>query len=315
MSGLLNLIWLLLAISLLAWALGNVVAIALGALPPARSIRSERRRLWLLAALPGVFPLVSALSLVALSLAKALNWINDHCQDHLQHHPHFCLEHLPDLALSLSQSSPVIVIASGLLVLMATRIGAQFRQHRRSALLQRLVPAASRLNHFQDSRPLAFAMGVRRPTIFLSSGMKQWLTKHQQRLVVAHEAAHIRNHDVIKNIAFEVLLSLHLQRRGLRRRWRLSAEVLADQQVARRFDALELAEVLVSLERAKLSSLYAMAITGGDTQTRIQELLVLEGAPAHPWLEWMIYPAVLALPALAAFHHHAVESLIGLWLA
>lgn len=314
MSDLLNLVWLFLVVCLLAWALGNAVAMALSALPPAPSTRKERHRLWLLAALPWLFPLLTCLSLVALSLAKTLNWIDDHCRDHFQHHPHFCFEHLPDLALTFAQSSPVVLVASGLLVLLMTRIFAQVKQHRKGALLQRLVPALSRLNQFQDPRPLAFVMGIRQPRIFLSSGLKQWLTKRQQRLVVAHEAAHIRNHDVMKNVVFEVLLSLHLQRKILRQRWSLSTELLADQQVARRFDALELAEVLVSLERAKFSSPHPVAITGGITQTRIQHLLAPVETTEHSQLEWLTYLVLLALPTLAAFHHHALESLFGLWL-
>ena len=314
MMGWLNLLWMLLVASLVTWTLGNLLTMAFSRLPPARQIQNERRRLWLLVGLPWLLPLTAFIALSGASLAKALNWIDDHCLQHFRHHPHFCFEHLPDFALSVSQSLPVVIATSSLLALLTVRLFNQVKQHQSDSLLQKLLPMGSRLKHFEDSRPLAFAMGIRQPAIFISSGLKQWLSKSQQRLVLAHEAAHIRNHDVIKDALFELLLGAHLSRKTLRKRWRLSTEVLADKCVVQRFDALELAEVLIKLERANIGTQQPLSITGGNTQTRIQYLMEPGAGSDSISFEWLLYFLLIALPVLAVIHHHSIETLLGWWL-
>ena len=312
--GWLNLLWMLLVVSLVTWALGNFLTMAFSKLPPARQIHRERRRLWLLASLPWLLPFTAIIALSASSLAKALNWIDDHCLQHDRHHPHFCFEHLPDFALSLSQSLPVAIATGSLLILLAMRMFHQVKHYKSGSLLQKLLPKGARLKHFSDPRPLAFALGIRRPVIFLSSGLKQWLTKRQQRLVLAHEAAHIRNHDGIKNTLFELLLGIHVQRKSLLHRWHVSTEILADSHVSRRFDALELAAVLIKLERAKLTVTQPLSITGGSTQTRIQYLVKQEATPDSFSFEGLLYLLLCTLPVMAAIYHHEIETVLGWWL-
>ncbi|MDO3385308.1 M56 family metallopeptidase [Gilvimarinus sp. SDUM040013] len=284
------------------------------ALPSAKQVDSERRRLWLLAGMPWLLPATAIAALFASSLAKAMNWIHDHCLQHLQHHPHFCFEHLPEIALGLAQSLPVAIATLGFLILLAARLIRQAKDHDRVKLLQKLLPNGARLKHFHDSRPLAFALGIRRPAIFLSSGLKQWLTKRQQRLVLAHEAAHIRNRDGLKNALFECLLVAHLHRTNLRQRWHLSTEVLADECVAQQYDALELATILVKLERAKIATTQHLSITGSNTQLRIQHLIQKDERPDSFSFEVLLYGMLFAVPVMAIIHHHVIETVLGWWL-
>lgn len=310
----LNLLWMLLSVSLMAWMIGNLISLLVSTLPTTRDINRERRRLWALASLPVALPLACLFALISSATAKALNVIDDHCFEHFQHHPHFCFEHLPDIAIAASHSLPVIAASASLLILVTYSACIQISQHRRGSLLRRLMPLKSRLKRVPDSRPLAFVLGIREPTIFLSEGLYRLLSKRQQRLVLAHETAHIRNFDVIKNVIFELLLSLHLRRRTLRRRWRLSTELLADAQVARRFDRFELAKVIIDLERSRKNQLQPVSIYGSDTQMRVKQLIepVTMTAPAR--FEWLIYTLSLAIPVMAAIHHHALETLLGWWL-
>lgn len=313
--GWLNLLWMFLVISLTTWAIGNGAAMLFSALPRAQQVENERRRLWFLAALPWLLPVTAISALTASSVAKVMGWIHDHCLQHVQHHPHFCFEHLPEFALALSQSLPILIATLGFLTLLVIRFAGLAKEYDQVNLLHKLLPHNSQLKFFQDSRPLAFAIGIRRPTIYLSSGLKSFLSKREQRLVVAHEAAHIRNKDSLKNTVFELLLGAHWYRKALRQRWRLSTEVLADKCVTLRYDALDLAAVLLKLERAKIATPHPLSITGGDTQLRVQHLLHQGSRTDSLLLESFLCALLASVPLMAVINHHGIETVLGWWLS
>lgn len=315
MNDALNLVWMLTVVALLAWMLANATVMACIPLLNRSNLTRERYQLWSLAAAPWMLPLASVATLAVIALLKAIGWIDDHCTVHAKHHPHFCLEHLPDILLSFSQSM-IAIIGTGMLSgALVWQVGRQVRQHSKTRLLQRLASNKRLLKSLSDHRSLAFTVGVRTPVMFLSSGLKNKLTKRQQRIVAAHEATHIRHQDVLKNTLFEILLSLHVYRAHLRQRWHLNTEARADSCVAQRFDRLEIAEVLLTLEREAVAKLHPVSIAGASSQARIRRLLQpsIEKPPSTN-VDIFFFSLFAALPVFLAFNHHAIETLLGWWL-
>lgn len=314
----LNLLWILLIVALCSWALANLLIAAFTPLLKSSHGVAERRPLWLLALVPWLLPLLATASLMLLALAKRLGWIQDHCLIHQAHHPHFCLQHLPEMTLQLGHSLAGAGALLALLILFTWRMAQLFRLFKQSAVLRKLVKAGRVKNTLEKSQPLAFTLGVRQPLIFISHGLRKLLNRRQLRIVINHEIAHIRNRDVLKNTLFEILLGLHLYPRLLRSRWYLSAEVRADAYVSRRFDSLEVADVLIKLQRAGVNSPFPVSVGGGVLPTRIDYLLNANTKQTHSQTKrqatsWLFYLSIAAFPFALACHHHSLETLWG-WL-
>lgn len=312
MSGL-GFVWMLTVIALVTWLFSNGLVYLSALTSRVTNKRIPRNQLWLLVSLPWILPATSVFTLVFLSFAKSQNWIEHHCESHFAHHPHFCFEHLPEMALSFANSLTVSVFVFCLLFLLGFRWVNLILLSRKSQIFERLVSRAFFKNTVDEARPLAFVLGGFNPSIYISTGMKKLLTKRELRMVVSHEAAHIRNNDVVKNYLFEMLLSLHVFPNLIRSDWQLSAELRADRDVAKKFDPLEVADVLIKVRRAMLPASVPTAINGGELSYRINAL-INEAQPSRVQLgSKLIFLVVLALPFLLVAGHHSLETIWG-WL-
>lgn len=310
----LNLLWILMIIALCSWALANLLIAAFIPLLKSAPSVTERRTLWQLAMLPWLLPVLATISLMLLAQAKRLGWIDDHCLQHQSHHPHFCLEHLPDMALHLAHSLAGLVALLVLSSLFAWRLIQLYPLFKQSRTLCKLVHGQHVKNTLHQSQPLAFTLGIRKPLIFISQGLRRWLSPRELRMVVKHEIAHIRNRDVLKNTLFEILLGIHLFPQRLRARWYTTSEIRADACVSRHFDSLEVADVLIKLHRAGVNSPFPVSVGGGVLTERIRQLLDPEAEQNHtkPAL-WLFYLLIAAFPIVLAVNHHSLETLWG-WL-
>lgn len=310
----LNLLWMFIVIAACCWVLANILVALFSPLLSTKRKLHSRKHMWFLAALPWVLPLIAIVSLLLLALAKSWGWIHHHCEVHQAHHPHFCLEHLPALAMHFSRSLAAFLLVAGMLGLFIIRVFAQFRLHKLSGVFQKLTTGTSTIKKLNDSRPLAFALGIFKPSIFISKGLQSQLSKRQVRMVISHEIAHLRHNDVLKNTLFEILLSIHLVPQELRSSWYLSSELRADQHVARDFDRFEIAEVLIKLRRLKVNIPFATAINGGHLEARIDVLTQpLISSVRMPPLMAILYLIVCFFPVLLILNHHGLETLWG-WL-
>lgn len=309
----LALCWMLVVVASGAWVLSNVLIGLFSPLLWQVFNLSSRRHLWVMASLPWVLPLLAVMTLLFLAFAKSQGWVHHHCETHLAHHPHFCLEHLPTFALHLSSSlSGMFIVMCGF-CLIALRSVPIWQLQAKSRTFQRLVQGKSLRNTLDEERPLAFALGGWKPSIFISKGLRKLLSPKEMRIVVSHEVAHVRYKDVSKNTLFELLLSLHAFPRLLRSSWYLTSELRADRYVARKFDALEVANVLLKLRRATAHSPFPTSIHGGQLSQRIDALIHDKYSRRAPISINLIYFCLLAFPCLIVFFHHSLETLLG-WL-
>ncbi len=314
MSPLLSTFWIYLVLASSAWIIGNGLSLILvRVLPAPPDLVRERSRLWLLASLPSLLPSILICSLILLSIAKSFDLVVDHCLEHGGQHPHFCFAHLPELLLSLSHSAFGVIVTAATLTVLARCLIRQVHQHRKAIAFQHLVPTDRPLKTIQHSVPLAFTVGIRNPVIYFSRGLKSTLSKHQQRIVAAHEAAHIRNRDVLKTTLFELLLSFQLNPWILRTRWHFAMEALADERVAQRYNRVDIAEVLLTLKRATIRYHQAVSIDGSDLGARVERLLYPPETVSKPLPDTIICGLLAVLPFALLNKHHSLEDLMG-WL-
>lgn len=310
----LNLLWVLVIAAFCSWFVANLIVLSFTFILRWMKGVAQRKLLIWLAALPWFLPLLTVASLLMLALAKSQGWIEHHCVTHLSHHPHFCLEHLPAMALQWAQLLPGFLAFAVLSAVFLLQMAKHYQLTKRSRLLRRLVRGQTLKNTLNDPHPVAFTLGIRKPLIFISNGLRELLTRRQLRMVVKHEIAHIRNRDVLKNTVFEILLGIHLYPNSLRSQWHLSAEIKTDDSVNKHFDALEIAEVLIKLHRNKVNSPYPVSISGGALAERIERLLnQQEQFKLNNFISWFFYSSILAFPVLLITSHHGLETFWG-WL-
>ncbi|HEY7772325.1 MAG TPA: M56 family metallopeptidase [Marinagarivorans sp.] len=317
MSGL-NLMWALLLVATFSWTVANALVCAVAPLLKTVTGQSVRRHLWLVALLPWLLPTGAVIGLLMLALAKSQDWIHHHCETHLAHHPHFCLEHLPQMALSFLSSAVGLVIIAGVVALVATRILTLMRIDKASRGFRRMVSKSAARVTVADPRPLAFTLGVIKPVIVITDGLRKALNPRQLRMVVKHEVAHARHNDVLKNTLFELLLCAHFFPSLLRAPWCLSSELRADRDVVAQFDRLDLADVLLTLRRAGATppapnSAFPVSIAGGQLLVRVNALLDGRSKPA-PKVVHVVYFAALGFPVLLLLNHHGLEIVWGWFL-
>lgn len=311
---LLSLLWMFFLVALCSWALSNaMVGLSLPFLK-SQSSAHQRGTFWLVLLLPWLLPIVAVISIALLALAKYLGLIDDHCDVHLQHHPHFCFAHLPEFVIGISQSLYGLLFIFSASSIFIWQLFSQYQQQCITHTLSHLAHSNRRLKVLSEKRPMAFTSGLKQPAVFLTTGLINLLTKRQQRIVVAHECAHIRNGDILKNALVEIILTLHIWRRPLRKQWRLHSELLADSAAAKQFSSWEIAEVLLTLRRANSPRSMALSVAGADLEKRINHLLRPDLSLKQHWLlPVFIMMAVITAPLLIAVDHHALETWIG-WL-
>ena len=312
-----TLLWLFVLLWLLGWALALVLMpVAINCLVryPGSS-QSHPRRVLLVSALPLLIPSAATVAMAALASAKSWGWVHDHCRFHLPHHPHFCFEHLPDMLLGHGHGH--VAIGVGILSIFAWLVVRHFwqlhQQSTRLAVLTALSRGRGLLRVLADPRLTAFAAG-RHPHIYLSQGLLEQLTRHECRMVLAHEAAHIRHRDIWLSRWLDHLLLLQLKSCAgqLRRLWREAIEIRADAQVARRFGRLATAELLLRVTQSMQAAPVPTALGGGDVVARVYALLNGVSCKREaPLFEAVIAALLLVFMISLLASHHAVETILG----
>ncbi|MCW8193646.1 M56 family metallopeptidase [Proteobacteria bacterium 005FR1] len=319
MIGLLSFAWLLLLMAAAGWVLATVLLPSLIPLSLSAQLgpTERRRRLWLLAALPWVLPLTLVIFALVLAVAQRFGLLHDHCPYHGPGHPHLCLAHLPQLLLSYSEIA-VVALASAVFTFRFFRLAAeQLRQADQIAVLAALSRRMRRLVLVvEDMRVVAFAAGVRKPAMYLSRGLLDQLGRREKRIVVAHEAAHLRHGDLPKSLAIEFLLLLHLPWAAarLRRQWRSAIEEHADDAVTQRFGPTDVAGTLLTISRlASMNARIGLSVAGANPAQRIQRLLTAPVNKNSASFRWLYLIALGSAGSAVILGHHQVETLLG-WI-
>lgn len=257
--------------SMLLWALRKPILRALGRSRP-------EIRAWSILGLTGAPLILSLLAGVGVGFyphASPFDVIAHHCHVSSQ----ACRAHeaaqVPGIVASLTLLLTTLLIARILWSLINILI--ELRQMRRD--LNSADPQARNISQrLNSSRLLAFAQGLFRPRIFISAGLAGRLTRREHRLVIAHEAAHIRRGDLLARFSFAIMASFYADtlRRDLAEALLLAQEQACDALTARRFDPTSIASLLVRIERLKLPgspSMQAASLGDSVIEQRVHALL------------------------------------------
>lgn len=317
MSGdVLPLLWLTLMLAAVTWLLSSLAVLVITRRPvhEFHDPVGRSRRLLLIASMPWLLPVTVGAAVLAAAGSKTLGWIADHCLHHGVGHPHLCFSHLPAMDLGLLHG----ILATAFAVPLAfglTRLSwAEYQAARRLAALKTLASSRGRLRILPASAPFALAGGAFAPVVLLSRGLLSKLSFRERRIVVAHEAAHLRHGDLRRSVLLEMLLLLHLPvvRRRLRTAWLRAAEERADDAAARRFGAERVVETLLHVARLKLHRpVPGFSVAGAHLIHRAQRLLHGGGRPVGWWFESAYAVGLASLFTAAVVGHHTLETLLG----
>jgi Zn-dependent protease with chaperone function len=185
------------AISLL---LALPVAVAAESLPP----RSPQvaRRFWLITA---ALPLPAGLGLTLAGLLFLTGNIAASPHQEVVR-PHLCLAHataLPDAGFRFSLYS---VLALGLLLFAVVRgAGSWLASRRAEALARQLSDDAAPVITLPVADPECFSVGLTRPAILVTQGMREALTEPELAAVIAHERCHVQQRDGLAEMWLRLL--------------------------------------------------------------------------------------------------------------
>jgi hypothetical protein len=107
-----------------------------------------------------------------------------------------------------------------------------------------------RVRVVDGARPFALTYGLRRPRILLSTGLLRSLNNEELAAVLAHERAHVRNRDPLKNMVARMIPARHFYLPGmthLSRRFTVGRELAADRSAIARHGIAALAGSLLKV--------------------------------------------------------------------
>ena len=146
-------------------------------------------------------------------------------------------------------------------------------------------------------------VGWLRPVLLVPASAVTGLAPRQLEMLLAHELAHVRRHDVLVNwlqIGAETVLFYHPATWWISRRVRVEREHCCDDvAVSLCGDARAYARALVDLEALRGVPAFALAASGGDLGERVRRLVAPPTAAGAP--HWIVGGLGLATSAMAAW--------------
>ncbi|MDT0617470.1 M56 family metallopeptidase [Salinisphaera sp. P385] len=283
------------------------------------------RQRWLTALL--LCPVIAALALM-LSMSAPISLFsgNDllaHCSAHPETHGALCQWHAPQIALPAWLTLTVLLLLGSVLLAGGYKIARLIAAKRRLRLMQHLADEQPDGRYFllPMSEPLAFAAGLFRGHTYISKGLKRQLDESSLAIVLAHEDAHVRRHDMLATALINSLSRLHIPMIGkaLRQTWQLAAEQSCDASVAKQTgDRLAVADCLICVARLQNQHRREMKISAchlidSQLDARISALLNSPAprGPAPAFSLLGVFSVALAALTLAGpTVHHWMEHLL-----
>jgi beta-lactamase regulating signal transducer with metallopeptidase domain len=163
--------------------------------------------------------------------------------------------------------------------------------------------------------PVAFTTGFISPKIYVSTGLQTQVSDEQLNIIVNHELAHVTARDPLFKVLFTALASFYPSRikQTLIEQYVLMTEKMADNEVTKEYDHLDIAQTLIDVARLQKAlptdcDQASVSYFGHDyTSLRVEGLLNPINKPSLT--TFIITLALLAtMPVLAAstvdsFHH------------
>jgi Zn-dependent protease with chaperone function len=315
--------WLAVAAIVGAASVSILVALTLPRLLARLEGSSPARRARVLTALC-LAPLAAGVGLAVLCLLPSLYaalWPGlDHCTQHADEHLHLCIFHPPAAVVGSVASLFSLVCIAAVVLRAAPDV---LRIHRARRVLARLhdvsEPLPPDLRSVDTDAAFSFTGGLLRPAIYLSRGLRDSLDPAQLAVVVEHERAHLRRHDLLRRLAAQLGALFHGPGTGraLLSATDLACEEACDEEAATRLgDRVQVAKTLVAAARLvpRLPSPLAASVVGftGDALTHRVENLLRDPHRDPAVSGWIVVGAAIALLALAPALHHTAETILSL---
>jgi hypothetical protein len=309
---------LLLAV-LAGWAVSAVIPWLLRQVH-AWAPRSQHRALVLVAIAPALLGLGAVVAVIVPSLVPLVWPGHDHCLAHDDGHLHMCAVHLPH---GLGNAASWVLLAVGLgwcATAMVRMLGELRRASRISAGLLahgREDPSVGAMILSTDT-PLCVLVGVLRPVVVLSEGLRRRLSPSHLHVVLHHERAHARRRDTLVRLVARVGTGFMLRspRARLLEALELAAEQCCDEHAAASLGRVRVVEAILKVERMLCvtpASLRPVSVSFGGHAVE-QRVTALLDEPRHAGHTTAVAVglAVAVVLVLAASEplHHLIESLL-----
>lgn len=271
------------------------------------------RRAAMTAAILPVFAGVLAVgALVLQALAGA-----DHCTVH-DHHAHLCFAH----GAHWGERSWVVVVLAIAGATFSARavlaVAGYLRGDRSLRALHRTSALRDGVRIVPSERAFCFAS---RHGVFASSRVWAELSLDERTALLAHEQAHLGQHDLALRALLEAMLvfAAPLAADVIRGAWLRATERLCDAHAAGATSPETVARAMVSMCRLGSQPAPGFSFTPAAAELANRIRAVLDGAPlgirAARTLAWMVLTICLALAvagmAAAGPLHHGFETLLG----
>lgn len=154
----------------------------------------------------------------------------------------------------------------------------------------------------RSSAPMAFAMGLVRPRIVISTGLIEMLDEQELQAVIYHERFHQMHGDPLKTFLLSLSASVMWYLpilKSSQHNYKIIREVLADNYAIREQGAsLHLGSALLKLLRSRTAAAVPMAhVSFADTSVNYRIRHILEPGSDIP-LKWPFTPAVVSVQTL-----------------
>lgn len=241
------------------------------------------------------------------SILKRLGIPAGHCHNHAERLPHICLTNPLISGSEISLWNLVAALSLFLACFWAAQ-GAQLHKLARLKSALRCAKEKTGTNHslIPWGTPAAITVGFWTPKIFVSKSLAQSLLPGQLQVILAHEQAHVRYRDPLRQSLAQALSALYLAqpRRRLLDDLALATEQACDEEAAQKIgDRLLVAETIVAVERLLHRSQRNLAplvvgFVGSNSALRIEALLA-DGEYSEPsFPDWLLLSPPLAVTHL-----------------
>lgn len=285
---------------------------------PHLTASTQKKALWLLVSTPGIVGILCVLLFIP-SLIQSGNW---HWLDQIAHwhHPYvFYLDSWHAVLLS--------VFTIGTLYMLIHKAANASRHLRTLKTLtcltqnKDILKAGKDVVVLQSQSPSAFTAGLLKPRCYITTGLIDEVSKAELDIIIDHERAHIRHNDAQKKWLFTLLASIYPKRvtRTLTKQFSLATELLADAQVSKSYNGIDIAHTLVKTARIQRSftgrATFASVshFIAGDVEFRVKALIAPPMYRSFPWSYSLllfgltVVASTLGVDAL----HHLVEAVFS----
>ncbi len=283
------------------------------------------RLLFILVLLPVVLTLLSIGLGFAPSLLTLLGFPQEHCTIHcLLHsgdHIHLCLITPPKFIYSPS----ILAMFVALVMLALFNLYKILKEVIRSRILLAQFRCMSQYIDKQKYRcihssgMLAFSMGLFRPEVFISKGLKDKLSSEELTLVLAHERSHAHRKDLLKILAMKYLSIFFLPfiSRRIESDMSLACEQVCDEFAAKTVKSrLLVAETILKLQKLVPLSLQQPVFASYFSEHHITRriLCLLNDAPSDEFSfkHSLLYTLLLSTGIFFAIKYDLAHQLLEL---